>query len=1170
MEERKGMNFSSTNKNDIREYLLGRLTTESALSEIEELLFVNDEFCAEVQAAEDEIVNDYVFGRLNEQDTSSFEKTLLNNPERKLSVDLANALKEKARAEVSAKAAEKAGFIEGIRAFFKQPQYAGGFALILIVVVAFSVFFTTRRNTNDLAALQNIYKDRRHTDSRISGFDHAPRALDRGNDMEEEDEFSEVRQKLSQQVKNNPSADSYHSLGIFYLLTDKKYEKAVKELERAAAAEPFNAGFHNDLGSAYFELGKDGSQKTENLAKAIGEFSRALELDPALLEALFNKSLALQELRQIQQAKESWNLYLQKDPSSKWAQEARKNLEYLENLQSNLKSKDRVLEDFLTAYRKPDGESAWKINSQTRDVYGGVWLPDQLSRRYIRAKLKDDIPEAVESKEALNHIGNLERERNADFFVSDLSAALVSSEPRALNRAFDVFDRGLLLTGTDYSGAHQAFEESKYLFKKARNPLGEKIAEFWIMQVLSSLDRPDEALRMGDELIDFAAKKNYKWFRAAIVYYAGTIYFTRTNLSRAMENYQAAMADAKEIGDTLLEQRSSISILETLLETGEFKKALNYQYPAADEIYYNSYQAKWRNTYFTASALLKLKIYSAAAEFAAESLFYANASERSRNIVSSSILLDEAKAGGGKADDALALVSGALRLTEEMPESPGKGSRQAWILIRRGNLKNLLERFDEALVDFDTAITLLGKAESTVDVYWAHRGRLICYKSLNRPENVSAELDVLLLLANKYRHEILNDESRQAFFENEQAVFDIAIENSLDHGDVTGAFQRAEGSKARSLLDLIGLDPLQKEVYKVAEPYPLDEIRSKMPPNTQIVEYAIMNNRLAAWIISGERHESVDLKIDSDHLNNLIREFASLNTRRNAASPRRAVLARELHQALVEPISQYLDPAKGLVIVPDKKLYYVPFDSLLDAHGRYLIQQHAISYSPSSTIFIARSKKAQLRKGDGTLLAVGNPTFDRQDYPQLERLDSAETEVRQIAAMFTDSRVLSEEDATKEKFLRALPAAGAVHFAGHYLSNPEAPGQSKLVFAGAGFKGDLRMSELAGLKLSGLNLVVLSACETGMEDVLEGEGLISASRAFLAAGASIVVASQWKADSDATEKLMISFHRNRLQKGMNSAEALRQAQLEMLGDKNGQFTSPFYWAAFNVIGGLEN
>jgi CHAT domain-containing protein len=136
-----------------------------------------------------------------------------------------------------------------------------------------------------------------------------------------------------------------------------------------------------------------------------------------------------------------------------------------------------------------------------------------------------------------------------------------------------------------------------------------------------------------------------------------------------------------------------------------------------------------------------------------------------------------------------------------------------------------------------------------------------------------------------------------------------------------------------------------------------------------------------------------------------------------------------------------------------------------------------------------------------------------------------------------------------------------IHFAGHFVANPRSPANSKLLFAG----GELRSSELGAYKLARAKLVVLSACETGFERYERSEGAIGIARTFLATGAPLVVASQWKVESETTKDLMIAFHRNRRERGLSSAESLRRAQLEVLGAQRTR--APFYWAAFTLFGG---
>lgn len=1174
------MNSSINNKQNIREYLLGRVTDDSLLSEIEELLFLDEEFFKAVETEEDELINDYAFKRLGDADRADFEATFARNPERKLGVDLACGLKERAKAPNQA-TVKTNGFFDSIRAFFKQPLYAGGFAVLVIGIISLSVVLMSRKNMDDLAELRSMYSQQRRTQARISGFDYAPHGLTRGSDkIEAEDaKTATIKSNLLTKAEKDPGAKSYHALGVFYL-NQKNFPEAIKQFNLALQSGPENADLHNDLGTAYFEVAKSGpsEKKFETLGHAVDEFTKALQLNPDKLEALFNRSLAWQAWEKPEQARESWNQYLQKDPSSKWAEEAKKNLEELDRKQSNFKSKEQVLEDFLAAWRR-DEETAWKINSQTRDVVSGVWLPNQLARRYIKAKRDGNTGQERESIEALTYIGTLERERNADFFISDVSAQLARADRAGiekLNEAQELFDQGLgQIKSGNNRGALQSFERSAQLFAQTDNTASAAMADYWVMQALTYLLTLDRALSRGEEIINVSRSKNYKWMEALAYYFSGIVYFRQKKSARSLESYMTAFTGAKKVGDTLLEQRCSVVLIERYLETGEFQKALSHRFRDAADLYYNDPINLWRNNLYDAKILLKLKLNLTAMEFASESLALARSAkpEIRGNTGSSLMVLEESKTVERKLDDALSLAAESLAIADSKPDDQDKFATKGGILVRIAKLKSELGRYAESLADYNEAISLFEKVpEYKVDDYEAHRGRLMCFRNLRQPADVTRELETVLSLTDEFRNEEFNDESRQAFFDNEQAVFDIAIEDSLARGENTEALERAEWSKARSLLDMIGQDKysineLARTVYKITEPFSADEIRSKIPGTSQIVEYALLEDRLVAWVISQEGVQTVDLKIDTAVLRTDITDLAKLDRDRNSPADRRNAVAARLYRALIAPLSKFLDPAKTLVIVPDKSLYYVPFAALVTDENKFLIEQFTVTYSPSSAIFVTTSQKGPFggdRKA-AKLLSIGDPDFDREEFPGLDPLDSARDEALQIKEMMPNSRVFIGKDATPEAFMRAAGDVQIIHFAGHYVANPEIASGSKLVFAGK--DGGLRMSEITAKKMPNLQLVVLSACETGTENVLQGEGAISASRAFLAAGAPVVVASQWKVDSEASAKLMIAFHRNR-QQGLNSADALRRAQLEMITGTAP--ASPYYWAAFGVIGGLEN
>jgi hypothetical protein len=423
------MGESFQSENTIREYLLSRVSDETTLEGLEELLFTDDDFCSQVALIEDGLINDYIFGRLNEADAESFRMTLSGNPERSFRLELTQALREKALARQLKTASDKPSLLASLNAFFRQPIYAGAFALLLVAVLISAVYFSRQRNADDLAELRSLYQQARPTETRLSEFGYAPRSQLRGApEVGDRNRLRRIENNLIEATEKNPSAQSHHALGVFQL-TQQKYADAIKELQLAAKLADGDAKIHNDLGSAYFELSKVEPQekRLEDLARSLEEFTRATALDGNSLEALFNRSLALQELHLPREAKDSWTLYLQKDSSSQWADEARKNLAAIEGAQSLIKTDAQVLADFLSAYQSHDEARALTIHNETKGQLLPSALALQLSRRYLTAKRSGEEREAGESLAALAYLGNTEQTQHSEFFFLNLRASTPAS-----------------------------------------------------------------------------------------------------------------------------------------------------------------------------------------------------------------------------------------------------------------------------------------------------------------------------------------------------------------------------------------------------------------------------------------------------------------------------------------------------------------------------------------------------------------------------------------------------------------------------------------------------------------------------------------------------------------------------------------------------------------------
>jgi len=348
-------------------------------------------------------------------------------------------------------------------------------------------------------------------------------------------------------------------------------------------------------------------------------------------------------------------------------------------------------------------------------------------------------------------------------------------------------------------------------------------------------------------------------------------------------------------------------------------------------------------------------------------------------------------------------------------------------------------------------------------------------------------------------------------------------------------------------------------------------------------------------------------------------------------------LARALDERVMRPIRKLFGSTHHILLSPDGALNLVPFAALVDEHGQYLVENYTISYLTSGRDLL---RLQVARDSRGAPVVMGHPLFDmstvRNQAPVVARPDNptkqgtanrrsldftaltypplpgTAAEAKAVHATLPDSQLLLERQAT-EAALKQVGGPRILHIATHGFFLPDQPVEpndsqardlvqdheparprqenpllrSGLVLAGVkqqqsgpGEDGVLTALEAAGLDLWGTQLVVLSACDTGVGEVHNGAGVYGLRRALVLAGSETQVMSLWSVNDVATRDLMVGFY-SRLQAGEGRAEALRQVQLGMLagqaagqtGDARGltvnkrasgapNLTHPYYWAPF--------
>lgn len=336
-------------------------------------------------------------------------------------------------------------------------------------------------------------------------------------------------------------------------------------------------------------------------------------------------------------------------------------------------------------------------------------------------------------------------------------------------------------------------------------------------------------------------------------------------------------------------------------------------------------------------------------------------------------------------------------------------------------------------------------------------------------------------------------------------------------------------------------------------------VQQRLPADVTLVEYHILSStQTLAFVVAQDSFHTVPISISVQSLRENIadlRNFTSLG-----AVPQSAQL---LYDALFAPVREHIH-THSLLIAPHLHLHYLPFSALHDGE-RYLVEDYIIGYIPSASVLPYINLSGSPPR-DGSVLILGNP-----DNETVTPLPGAENEARALAKLFDVSPYL-EGEATEARLWEQAGEASYIHIAAHGSFNPIAPQFSRLYLApdeapesasAEHHDGLLEVREVWNLPLDNANLVTLSACQTQLGDLSAGDELVGLSRAFLYAGTPTLVASLWSVNDVSTAFLMEHFY-GYLKDGMGKAAALQQAQLDTME----KYPSPYYWAAFTLIGDM--
>ncbi len=1179
----------------LKSYLLGNIGSDSEKGKIEERLMTDDDYFQELSMQEDALIQSYADETLTSDELIVFEKHFLISVERRKKVLFARALRSFVDDETpsgdSIKVKEKRDFWTFFQ-FLTSPAAAVA-GLFLIFSIALSIWYFYPRPTNTelaLASLNQAYKTERPVESRITDFDYAPFSKVRGGADDKTDVSARNRAEriLLDEAAEKPSAAVFHSLGRLYL-TKKDFDEAVKQLDKARRLAPQTAEIFSDLGTAYLEKSKtlaEAEKRMELQAQALENFDKAVEINPLLLPAQFNRAYSLQLLNLPNQAREAWQNYLKLDSASEWAKEAEKNLKSLESRQSGEISADALEQTFSGYTQQANGDAAFQLLSQNRELIKQKYLPQRLAISVANSAAAD----RTEKIKTLQYLGNLEKERIGDLFASDLAdfyAGLSEDKMLLVKKAQEAMLNGYkMCLENKFTSALDEFTLARQLFLQAGNIYeANTISLHFIAYCLYNDDKRREAHDLIKQSDSFSRERNYKWFGLMNFYWLLGTQESLGLLSKteARRQYENALKTAENMQDAFMIQKFLHALVSKSHFVRQNRKTLFYLHRLIE--FSNqpnlSVRQKFRNFDKVIEILNSFQLKGLSKAVVLESVSLAEVLTDPLFAIGSEITAGTVHTKTGNFEEAEQLFLKAERNAKNLQDETQQKSQLAAIFLHLGNLERKRADYQTAAGYYTKSLNLSEKTNTPPLLYETKKSKLLADQLNGNDAEVENNIASTIELAENYRREILDEQDRNSFFDNEQTVYDVAVEHELRKNRTEQAYNYAEFSNSRSLLDWmqkgakVSADAQKTNILfdESTKPLEIGEIKKRIPPSVQIVQFTVLENKVVIWLITNEIFSVTSTEISSGELKGKVENYLKLIKSNDRASENELkAVSAELFRILIQPILAQLQKNKKICLIPNKFLFNLPVSALVSANGNYFLEDFELFYAPSANVFLSCTKNAEnkAKTEDERIFSVGNPAFDKKEFPDLPYLPESEIEAREITKNYRETKLLLGKDATKNAFRQFYKDFDVIHFAGHYIVQPDSPLQSTLVLAknSENEKENLLTNvELLGEKLLNTKLVVLSACQTGVEGYYNGEGSIGLSRTFLSLGVPLVVASQWQVDSEATDQLMRKFHYYRRQTGLSTNQALRQSQLDMLKTPGGKFGSPYFWAAFAAFGG---
>jgi len=972
----------------------------------------------------------------------------------------------------------------------------------------------------------------------------------------------EAESAIAAGLRKNPEDGALLAVCGQANLLELSYEAAITDLQQALDKQPKSALVLNALATAYFERAQ-GENRFEDYGTAFDLQSRALvqSRDEAII--LFNRAITASRLYLFKQSMEDWQSYLTLDPAGDWSEEARRNLDEVNATVEahGRRTKVPLLNpaEFARTVDLKDSKTWATVEPKIEEYFSAAitdWLPSAFPADAKTAA-------SAEARRALGTLAVVLRNNHGDRWLEDLLSATDSAE---FGKAVDALGAAIRADNADYTLGRKEAAKATLLFSRARNVAGELRARYEEIYALRLSDAGPECLEKLNNLASLIQRSQYRRLeiqlnleRRNCSLEKGDLQVT-DQLDKAYEGARSAHYQALQI------RISSFLAFDDFLK-GKHRAGLAH--------YRDGIQQYWSSC---VSSYLGRALYSAAGVGYNESGLW--------HVARATDEQDIALAAPGEDPLSLAVEHTELAQASLMAQEPAAAKHD--LQIARSllastpqtdpaeNYRLTVESYsalvdgesghpEVGLVRLDRTRPQLSRIANTKVVADFHFIDGELHSLAGNPQAAEEELTTAVAIGEEMRRS-LRSESDQVSWMREWArpyldlvEVKLRLGKSADALDVWELYRDTNSKRASSASVSPAIEAdAAADSTREALAQESERVRlafSQLDNQTALI-IGLTPHGVAIWTYDDRGLTARWLQKDPAELRLRVQRLAEQCAQPSSSLDELRATARQLHEALIEPVSNQFRPNQTLVIQTDDILSVIPFQVLVDRDGHYLEDQHPVAYLPVlSDLDAAPRGLAPITAGAAALVVASSEGSGDGVKP----LPEVTAEARAVLSHFPHGQGLVGTQVSVMALGSQLPQAEIFHFAGHAIG-----GGGGLLLGSRNSLGQRVLFDTDALRktpVTRLQMAVLSACST--ENGSEGfaADFDSLAKVFLLQGVPHVLASRWNVDSASTLMLTEGFY-DRLLAGAPVAHALAAAEYAL----RQRAPHPYYWAGFDSFG----